>query len=369
MRKNAMQTERYSEEDWLERMFRKSESTRTKRIALTSLHAFELFCEYQNQTKEQMISKYQSWYNQAKPDIRSICLSLDKFVKFLDADNDKVKPLSITGLKFKRKNPRSIRTYFSFIKSYLRLCHDVKISSEDIADYVQFPKTRKEPRKPVSIEQLKAIMNNASPKRRALYYVLVTSGIRLGEALTLTKRNIHTNERPVRITLEADNTKTKEGRETYITREAFERLKPLLENKNDDDLIFCESSDLDLTVQNEDHRFAELRKKLGYSEKYRNSNRHVVNIHAFRSYFHTKASQKYGDEYANALDGHSGYLKQYYREDPKERAKKYLELEPYLYIESVNIEVNKNKDKQIQNLEETVAKLQDKMLRLELLAR
>jgi integrase len=320
-------------------------------------------------TKEQMTEQYREWYNQPKPDIRSICLSLDKFVKFLDADNEKVRLQSLTGLKFKRKNAKSIRACFSFIKSYLRLVHDVKISSEDVADYVQFPKLRKEPRKPITLDQLKAIMNNANPKRRALYYVLVTSGIRLGEGLTLRKSNFHTKERPVRITLDADNTKTKEARETYITIEAYEKVKPMLEGKKPDDLVFCESYDPDLTVQNEDHRFAELRNKLGFTEKYKNSNRHIVNIHAFRAYFHTKASQKHGEEYANALDGHSGYLKQYYREDPKERAKKYAELEPRLFIEVINLKEKavKDKDQKIQNLESIVEKLQAKMLRIELL--
>jgi len=57
-----------------------------------------------------------------------------------------------------------------------------------------------------------------------------------------------------------------------------------------------------------------LRKKLGILEKYPNSSRFVVTIHGFRAYFHTKASQKHGVEYANALDGHGAYLKQYYRE-------------------------------------------------------
>jgi integrase len=369
MTQNNMRIEGYTEEDWLDRMYRKSNSTRTRRLAITSLHSFELFCKHQNMTKQEMITKYQNWYNQPKPDIRSICLSLDKYVKFLDTDDETILLPSISGLKFKRKSAKSIRAYFSFIKSYLRLCHDVKISSEDIADYVQFPTTRKESRKPISLEQLKKIMNNASPKRRALYYVLVTSGIRLGEALTLRKSNFHTKERPVRITLDAENTKTKESRETYITIEAYEKVKPILEGKKSDDLVFCESDDLDLTVQNEDHRFAELRNKLGFIEKYKNSNRHVVNIHAFRAYFHTKASQKHGEEYANALDGHSGYLKQYYREDPKERAKKYAELEPRLFIEVINLKekVAKDKDQKIQNLESIVEKLQAKMLRIELL--
>ena len=103
------------------------------------------------------------------------------------------------------------------------------------------------------------------------------------------------------------------------------------------------------------------------TERYPNSIRFVVNIHAFRSYFHTKASQKHGVEYANALDGHGAYLKQYYREDPKERAAKYLTLEPSLLVESVKVQADNTKDKIIETLESQMEELQNKMKRFELL--
>ena len=93
----------------------------------------------------------------------------------------------------------------------------------------------------------------------------------------------------------------------------------------------------------------------------------MVNLHCLRAYFHTKASQKHGSDYANALDGHGAYLKQYYREDPKERAKKYKELEPSLFIESVKMESEKTKDKIIESMQDQLDKLTAKMQRLELL--
>lgn len=53
--------------------------------------------------------------------------------------------------------------------------------------------------------------------------------MRISEALSLKKINFHLDENPVRITLEAEHTKTKESRETYITSEAYEKIKPFLE--------------------------------------------------------------------------------------------------------------------------------------------
>lgn len=354
--------------DWLDRMFRTSESKSTVQTAKSSLSMFDYFCNDQKVTRAQMIEKYQILFNQDKPDIRSICLSLDNFVSFLDKDHDEIilNP-NQAPMHFKRKTPKTIKNYFSFVKSYLRICHGIRLTSDDVKDYVQFPKPRREPRRPISLDTLKKIFNYVSPEKRALYYILISSGMRISEALSLKKINFHLDENPIRITLEAEHTKTKESRETYITSEAYEKIKPFLEDKSDNDLIFSDCENIYTAVIKAEQNFGYWRKQLGLTEKYPNSSRYVVNLHCLRAYFHTKASQKHGSDYANALDGHGAYLKQYYREDPKERAKKYKELEPSLFIESVKMESEKTKDKIIESMQEQMDKLTAKMQRIELL--
>ena len=155
-------------------------------------------------------------------------------------------------------------------------------------------------------------MSNASPLRRSLYYVLVSSGMRLGEALTLTKNNL----------------------------------------------------DLSQDVIHEDGLFGYLREKIGFTEKYRGSIRYKVRIRELRSYFHTKASQKHSAECANSLDGHTGYLEQYYALTPERRSEMYKELEPELLIESVPVETDHTQDKIIDTLQEQMAKIQDEMQRM-----
>ena len=369
MSESDMDTEQFYDEDWLDRMYRKSKSRGTMLCAKTSLSIFDQFCHYHTglngDSRNTVISKYKTWMNQDKPDVRSICMSLDKFVSFMEKDHDEIQVNR--NATFKAKEPKTIKLYFSFIKSYLRICHGIRLTTEDIQDYIQFPKHRKEPRRPISIKTLKLLFGKCDPKRRALYYVLITSGMRLGEGLSLKKANFHLDESPVRISLLAEDTKTKEGRETYITSEALEKLKPILESKKDHEYLFQDLDDVENAVKREVRHFMRLRERLGLTERYPNSIRHVVDIHSFRAYFHTKASQKHGSDYANALDGHGAYLKQYYREDPTERAKKYLELESSLLIESVQIESDKTKDKIIETLQENMQKLEDKMLRIELL--
>ena len=360
-----MSSQIFQKEDWLNRMYRKSESTKTRKVAITSLNMFELFCKNEGFKESEMIENYQNYFKES--DIDSICNSLDKFVQFLNEDHKEIELNEGRGLRyFRKKTSKTIRTYFSFVKSYLRICYGIRISSEDIKDYVTFPKIRKEQRRAISIGTLKRIFNESSPERRALYYTLISSGMRIGECLALRKQNFHLEENPVKITLEAEITKTKEGRETFISREAFEKLEPLFEGKKDMDRIFTTLDDIDTAVNYEEMYFQRLRKRLNLLEKYPNSTRFVVNLHSFRAYFHTKASQKHGSDYANALDGHGAYLKQYYRETPEERARRYKELEPSLFIETIEVE-SKTKEKIIETLQNEMKKLQDEMTRIKLL--
>jgi len=374
MTENTMKIESYSDEEWLERFT----PIRTIACAKTSLSVFDQFCQYKNglngKSKNLIIEQYQEWYNLDKPDIRSICLSLDKLIKFMTKDHEDIVISTNKNshgefhkTTFKAKTPKTIKLYFGFIKSYLRICHGVRLTTEDISDFVKFPKEKKEARRPISIETLKLLFGKCDPERRALYYVLISSGMRLGEGLSLKKSNFHLSERPIRVSLLAEDTKTGESRESYISNECYERLKPILESKNDGEYLFHKYDTIYPAVKNEVKYFIRLREKLGLTEKYPNSVRCVVNIHSFRAYFHTKASQKHGSDYANALDGHGAYLKQYYREDPKERANKYLSLEPSLLIESVKVEAENIKDNIIENLESQMVKLQAQMKRIQIL--
>ena len=92
--------EEFSEEDWLNAMYRKSESSRTRDVASTSLRTFDLFCKNQGLQRDEMIEKDSTWFNQDKPDLRSILLSLDKFVQFMNIPHDDI---FIGKVTFKKK--------------------------------------------------------------------------------------------------------------------------------------------------------------------------------------------------------------------------------------------------------------------------
>lgn len=73
-----------------------------------------------------------------------------------------------TNATFKAKTSRTIKLYFGIVQTYLRIVHRVKIKSEDIKDYVIFPKIRKDARKPISLDSLKLLFGKCDPERRAL---------------------------------------------------------------------------------------------------------------------------------------------------------------------------------------------------------
>ena len=248
-------------QEWLDKLERKSDSKRTRRVAEVSLSMFKLFAEHQDKTESEVIKEYQESIN----DIEKICLGIDKFVKFLNEDHDDIKqdedhrwiifnPNEIQDKPpklWKKKHPKTIKIYFSFIKSYLRICHHLRVSTDDIKDYVTFPKQRKEARKPVSVEVWQKVFDQASPLRRALYYTLISSGMRIGEALALKKSNFHFDENPVRVEIDAEVTKTKEERETYVSSEAVRKIKQILEGKNENELLFTHMKEENFDSLNE----------------------------------------------------------------------------------------------------------------------
>jgi len=355
--------EEFNEKDWLDRLYRKSNSNRTVRVAKTSMAIFDYFCEDMGTTRSKIEQEMREKMAMNPPDVRNVCLILDRYVNWLTKDHLDIKRKSNMknqqAIRFKKKAPRTIDNYFVFLKSYLRLVAGVRLATEDIRDYVQFPKVRNVARKALPLDTIKIIFQTASVERRALYYVLVTSGVRIGEALALTKENFHVNENPIRISLDAEFTKEKEDRETYITSEAWDKVKPIYEKKGNNEPLFTRLTDIDAAVVQEDQYFGYLRSKLGLTERYKNSSRFVANIHALRSYFHTNASRKHGVEYANALDGHGAYLKQYYRLTEDERAQMYRELEPDLFIEASLTEADRTKDGIIADLKKRIELLED----------
>ena len=173
-----------------------------------------------------------------------------------------------------------------------------------------------------------------NPKRKALFLLLGSSGMRIGEAMQLKKKDLDLSQERIKVNIPAEITKTRKGRSTYMSRETEKMLRPFLDDYADDDFIFDFGSTTDKSMRSarESNNLRTVLKRLNLDDRYPSNNHGKITTHSFRAYFFTLATRKHGENYAHRLTGHSGYLMQYDRMTEEEKLDMYIELEQDLMI-------------------------------------
>jgi integrase len=257
----------------------------------------------------------------------------------------------------------TIRVAFSNIRKYL-FHLGIKTHDQDIKECLRFGKRSKEHRHPLSQMEYRRIIDGLSrhPIVQALFLGLGSSGMRIGEALSLKKKDLDLSEKRIIVNIPA-NTKTRTGRVTYLSLETEKILRPHLENIGLDDTVFTtnDSKDNSSSVRT---MLARLVDKLELVDRYQSNNIRKITTHSFRAYFFTKAARMHGENYAHKITGHGGYLMQYDRMTEDEKLEMYLKLEPELtvYEQTKNeLELCKLRDKveEIGELKQEVQKLRE----------
>ena len=168
------------------------------------------------------------------------------------------------------------------------------------------------------------------------------------------------------IKIPANITKTRRGRTTFISSEAWGFLQPVYAKLGTDDYIFG-------TRQNtEDVLFNRYCAKVGLNQTYESGIRQIT-LHSFRAYFITKVS-RYDENLAKILAGQRGYLLQYDRLTDEEKLEHYLEFEKELLIydnsklkqdlakaksEKITLETMMEKLKEVDEIKQKVQELLD----------
>jgi len=258
--------------------------------------------------------------------------------------------------------PSTINTKFSSLRGYFHY-RGIRMYKEDIRQEIKLPKIPKEEKHPLRLEEIQKILNEANFKKRALYLTLLSSGMRVGEAVQLKKKHFDTSEKQFMIKIPANNTKTKAGRTVFISKEASNAVRTLLKKIDDDDLVFAKNNKPHYAVCAEEMTFKRILKNTGLVESYESSRTNKITMHSFRSYFFTKATRKHGENYGHMMIGHGGYLMQYDRLTDPEKLSMYLELEPDLIIDST--ERQKVRITELEKYKEENAKLQEKYTKFE----
>jgi len=257
----------------------------------------------------------------------------------------------------------TIKVAFSNLRKYLYHFR-IKTQEQDIKQRLRFGKNTKEERHPLSQEEYRAIVDGFAkePLTQALFLALGSSGMRIGEALNLRKKDLDTTQKRIKVNIPAQ-TKTRQGRTTYLSFETREKLKKRLENIGPNDYVFRKTSAKSIHG-NCTRSLNRLIKRLSLDDKYESNGFHKITSHSFRAYFFTKAVRKHGENYAHQMIGHGGYLMQYDRITEEEKLQMYLELEPELAIfdqtkNRLEIKRLKQDVESIEELREEVRKLRE----------
>lgn len=260
----------------------------------------------------------------------------------------------------KERGNYTIIVLFSNLRKYL-FHLGIKTHEQDIKEYLRFGKKKREERHPLSQKVYRQIINGfaRNPRYQVLFLILGSSGMRIGEALNLKKKDVNVTTKRVKITI--TNSKTGYGRTTFISNEAKTYLIPLLEKLDFEDHIFARKG-MRIHAQSVRKSLNRLLDRIGEDEKYQTNGYKKITSHSFRAYFFTKSARKHGENYAHKLTGHGGYLMQYDRMTEEEKLDMYIKLEPELVIfeQTKNeLEINElqNKVDEIDSLKDDIRKL------------
>jgi site-specific recombinase XerD len=166
--------------EFVEKKFRRSKSLHTRRYYEAGIRRFRQYAEAKGITEV---------------DDESVYGVLDGFVSWLDSQG--IKPKTLTG-------------YVHAAKKFL-LFLDVRIDAQRFREKVEQPRILKIEDEPLSMETVRKVISLGRPNRKmlALILALLSSGMRLGEALKLKVSDLDLEASPARATVRAENTKTR----------------------------------------------------------------------------------------------------------------------------------------------------------------
>lgn len=248
-----------------------------------------------------------------------------------------------------RVSPNTTKNYVAAVKKWLRFS-GVELSTDKLRDIVELPVQYSitSDRAP-TIEELRDVIVVSKSRGRALISLLASSGIRIGEALSLKVKDIDFGVHPTRIRLRPEITKTRQERWCFVSDEATSFLKEYLGNslrgglagsdgrpvsvedsyvflgrhqgldsngaaykkrRNPGDLGGIENKPI--SYWNADFILTTALKNAGLAEK-DDHGRDRIHLHCLRKFFFTRMLAVLGRETTEALMGHHEYLDSAYR--------------------------------------------------------
>ncbi len=241
---------------------------------------------------------------------------------------------------------QSARQKLTYAVKFLR-AHGVNILKDDIQDIKREAKGGAATiDKVMDHNVICKALKGSDVRSRALVPVLASSGMRIGELLSLSMSDIDMNITPSMINIRAENSKNGQPRYTFISSEAKEAILDYLKVRKDyiaradkhaevlgnaprkeTDLLFP------VTDSSVNKMWETMLKNAGLYTRDEKSGRNQYRIHSLRKFFISQLSMAGARTLAEHLAGHTGYLDASYRQvSPEFAAREYLKLQSVLIV-------------------------------------
>jgi len=218
--------------------------------------------------------------------------------------------------------PNSLRNHLSVVKKFLSL-NNLEVSNEKMRAKVELPRYYAVTRdRAPSPEELKRVVVHTDVRGKALTTMLASSGMRIGELLSLRVKDIDFSKKPTTVYLRAEVTKDRQARYCFISDEATTLLREFLGQRTADaeSYLFPTSTrgrahktgNEPMTYWNADEIFSRALRASGLEEKDDNG-RDIIHIHSLRKFFFSQLVPILGREVVEALMGHKAFLDSSYR--------------------------------------------------------
>ena len=290
------------EKQFLDKVYRRSHSGYSRRFYSFGINSFRAFIE---ETKLQSLGQ------------KEIYNTLDNWVSWLDSKGTRGK--TIVGYV------AGVRKFLAFL--------DIEVDPTKLRSKVTMPKVTKIEEQPLRLEDIRMVLTKGrpNPKMRALILTLLSSGMRIGEALSLRLSDLNLDAHPATINIRAEYSKTRTARVAYVSDEARDALRAIA-GGDPDRLVFHYAGDLWQRSKDCNRTFRKIIARAGVDDMIHNHRIHTIHFHLFRKFFLTKGSDTIGEHAAHALCGHGFYMDTYYQKSRKEREDDYLRLMPLLTV-------------------------------------
>ncbi len=183
-----------------------------------SLDWFEKFCigKFNGKTEKVILEdSLKQKYDDPPRHLKNLFSLLQDFINYLGVEG---------------QDPSTIRNNFNLVKSYLNW-YGFEIYSEAVKSRLNFPTKIKEEEYPLTLDDIKKILNEATSLRRVWYLFLSSTGMRIQESLKLRKRDLDFSLDRIMVKIAGKYTKTKKPRKTFVTKETENYLLPILKKK------------------------------------------------------------------------------------------------------------------------------------------